>query len=109
MKQETIDEGNKILQKIEAIKEFRRKVTISESVDRPENLARIKTTIHKYNDNDKESVLSLERDGSTNMPFVSEKGKAVLAHAADTYFKSLQSVFDSEISKLQKEFDNLKD
>jgi hypothetical protein len=109
MKQETIEQANDLLKKIEAIKEFRRHVTIFESKDRPEHLAYIKTGIYKYNDNNKELTLSLERDGSTNMPFISDKGKAVLAHAADTYFKSLQSIFDSEITKLQKEFDNLKD
>jgi uncharacterized protein CbrC (UPF0167 family) len=109
MKQETIVQANNLIEKINTIKEFRKKVTISESTDRPENLDRIKTTIRKYNDNDKEFVLSLEKDGNANISHISDKGKAVLAHAADIYFKSLQSVFDSEISKLQKEFDNLKD
>ena len=109
MKQETVEQANDILKKIKAVKEFRQHVTISESKDRLEHLAYIKTVIYKYNDNNKELTLSLQIDGSTNMPFVSDKGKTVLAHAADTYFKSLQSIFDSEISKLQKEFDNLKD
>lgn len=109
MKQETIDQANNLIKKIDEIKEFRRRVTITESPEKLEYLYYIKTVIYRQNDNNKEFNLSLIKDGSTDINWISDKGKAVLAHAAETYFKSLQSVFDSEISKLQKELDNLKD